>query len=665
RGAPRGSVRPMLPDPAIKAAALGASEFSLPGTAPAKALHTFTLDSDASRCFFHDSTTLTPLHATVPVRPADPSRGPVLARSSTVLLCLVVPSGSLSGLHLSSLSTNLVSTTGLQDGMVTTTAPGGQRLSIYSCTRTGRHMAMFTRRPGSSLYTLTTEPPQVAASAQVSASGVSQVDPLPGTVPVDVAVDSGAARGAAFGGGAFGGAEPASAEPGGAKSEGAESGGAEPGGAEPGVTEPKGAEPGGAESEGAESGGAEPWGTTSAIGAGGSAVGGTGAGGAGATSLGGAEVTIGAGGTGGTVAAGPRGARARARGAGDGDPRAGASGAGGTGAGGAGAGGAGGTGAGAGGAGAGDTRAGDPGAGGTGTGGAGAGGAGAGDPGAGGTSAGGASLSLPPPDSVLCQVLSLPSSTGLPPSLLSPPPHQLQPQLQPDSPLPAPSPCAEQADSFTEHREPKSHHASPVRTVRTGRRVPRPRPPPIPGTHIMALRPSSDPLRVPLPPPPLSSLPTVLDAESDLARATTPTISRLLATVVTDPSFESTAASALVAEDFESFSSAVLYLEAMLLAPERDPDAPDISTTRSYTETITGPYSSQWQTAMDTEIASWKSTCTYVDAVPPSGANIVDGMWIFRVKRPPGSPPVFKARYVARGFSQRQRVDFFHNFFHN
>ncbi|CAI7826338.1 unnamed protein product [Closterium sp. NIES-53] len=37
-------------------------------------------------------------------------------------------------------------------------------------------------------------------------------------------------------------------------------------------------------------------------------------------------------------------------------------------------------------------------------------------------------------------------------------------------------------------------------------------------------------------------------------------------------------------------------------------------------------------------------------------------MWIFRVKRPPGSPPVFNARYVARGFSQRQRVDFFQTF---
>ncbi|CAI7772150.1 unnamed protein product [Closterium sp. NIES-54] len=55
--------------------------------------------------------------------------------------------------------------------MVTTTTPGGQRVSICTCTRTSRHLATFTRRPGSSLYALTTEPPHVAASAQVSASG--------------------------------------------------------------------------------------------------------------------------------------------------------------------------------------------------------------------------------------------------------------------------------------------------------------------------------------------------------------------------------------------------------------------------------------------------------------------------------------------------------------
>ncbi|CAI7790423.1 unnamed protein product [Closterium sp. NIES-53] len=65
---------------------------------------------------------------------------------------------------------------------------------------------------------------------------------------------------------------------------------------------------------------------------------------------------------------------------------------------------------------------------------------------------------------------------------------------------------------------------------------------------------------------------------------------------------------------------------------------------------------------MDAEMASWKSTGTYVDEVPPPGANIVSGMWIFRAKRPPGSPPVFKVRYVPRGFSQRQGVDYFQTF---
>ncbi|CAI7894897.1 unnamed protein product [Closterium sp. NIES-53] len=60
------------PDPGIAAAALGVHAS---GTAPAKALHTFTLDSGASHCFFRDSTTLTPLSAPVPVRLADPSGG--------------------------------------------------------------------------------------------------------------------------------------------------------------------------------------------------------------------------------------------------------------------------------------------------------------------------------------------------------------------------------------------------------------------------------------------------------------------------------------------------------------------------------------------------------------------------------------------------------------
>ncbi|CAI7854135.1 unnamed protein product, partial [Closterium sp. NIES-54] len=154
-----------------QATALGASESALRGTAPAEALHTFMLDSDASCCFFCDSTILTPLSAPVPIRLADPSGGPVLARSSTDLPCPAISSSSLSGLHLPSFSTNLVSTAALQYAMVTTTTPGGQRVSICTCTRTGRHLATFTHRPGSSLYTLTTEPPRAVASAQVSASG--------------------------------------------------------------------------------------------------------------------------------------------------------------------------------------------------------------------------------------------------------------------------------------------------------------------------------------------------------------------------------------------------------------------------------------------------------------------------------------------------------------
>ncbi|CAI7878602.1 unnamed protein product, partial [Closterium sp. NIES-54] len=69
----------------------------------------------------------------------------------------------------------------------------------------------------------------------------------------------------------------------------------------------------------------------------------------------------------------------------------------------------------------------------------------------------------------------------------------------PASPLPVPSPYTEQSGGLTERREPASRPVSPVRNAR---RAPRSRPPPVPGTHTMALRPSSVPLRVPLPAPP-------------------------------------------------------------------------------------------------------------------------------------------------------------------
>ncbi|CAI7843618.1 unnamed protein product, partial [Closterium sp. NIES-54] len=291
--------------------------------------------------------------------------------------------------------------------------------------------------------------------------------------------------------------------------------------------------------------------------------------------------------------------------------------------------------------------------------------------------------------------------------------QQSQSRLPPASPLPGPSPYTCPTSGLTERREPESRPVSPVlrpvspvRAAHTGRHSQRERPPLVPGTHFMTLHPSTAPQRVPLPSLPESSLPVLADLDSDSLRAASPTVTRLLATAVTDSSFESPAASSLVAElvnfaarcrldyaaslvaesesvcppsvggecalgtdvleerqkDLECLAAAAPHLVSMLLAPEGDPDAPDIPTPRSYAEAIAGEYSSQWQSAMDAEMASWKSTGTYIDEVPPPGANIVSGMWIFRVKRPPGSPPVFKARYVARGFSQREGVDFFQAF---
>ncbi|CAI7902058.1 unnamed protein product [Closterium sp. NIES-54] len=508
-------------------------------------------------------------------------------------------------------------------------------------------------------------------------SGVSQVDPAE---PVEVAVDSGAARGAESGG-----AETGRAEPGGVAPEGTVSGGVEPARAASGgaLGVPSRREPFSPQrlrkwysrrcrvATGA--GAASAW----AAGGAGGATGATGGAG-GATGANG-----GAGATGGAAGAGAAGATGGAAGATEGAGAAGCA-----------AGATGGAGAGA----AGDA-------------------AGTGDPGAEGTgsvSAVSRGAARPRPYFVplLQQVLGSPPSLGPPPPpFLSPLPVQSQSQLQPASPLPGPSLYSCPTRGLTERREPESRPvspesrpASPVRTVRAGC-VLRPRLPPVPGTHSMTLRPSTAPQHVPLPSPLASSLPDGPDPESDSLRAASPTITRFLATAVTDPLFESSAASALVVElvdfvaaycldyaaslvaesvsasvcppsvggecalgtdvledrqeDLECFAVASPHLVSKLLAPEGDPDALDIPTPRSYTEVIEGPYSSQWQAAMDAEMASWKSTGTYVDEAPLPGANIVSGMWIFRVKRPPGSPPAFKARYVARGFSQRQGVDFF------
>ncbi|CAI7859220.1 unnamed protein product [Closterium sp. NIES-54] len=584
------------PDPGIAAATLGASESgTLPGTAPAEALHTFTLDSGASQCSF------------------------------------VKAPPSLLSLHLSRTAT-------LQDAMVTTTTPGGQHVSICTCTQTRRHLATFPRWPGSSVYTVATEPPQVAASAQVSASPPALVClALP-----SLRLGAAACRSSLL------------------------------------LVSPDVCSPVDSPHERVGPSPCQWRGPRALLSAADSA-----------------EPR-------GTPAAGPGVARTRCAGA-------------------AGTSGVGDAGAGdptepraakAGGSCAGGVEAGGAGVGATGTGDAGASRAGAVDPAAGG--AGGIVrpqlyfvpllqqsvvslrliLSRQAPREWHDTLRSTLASLGFAPSTSDPSLF-----LRTDTTLP-PFYVLVYVDDLvfaTADTEALAHVKSELQKRHTftdlgeltsylGLRITRDRAQrTITLVHARNGTPSSVPLRVPLQAPPESSLLEVLDPESDRARAASPTFSHLLATAVSDPPFESADASPLVAvlldfagachleyaaalvveyasatspsvggecalgtdvledrqEDFECLAAAVPRLASMLLAPEGDPDAPDIPTPRSYVEAITD---------------------TYVDEVPPPGANIVDGMWIFRVKRPPGSPPAFKARYVARGFSQRQGVDYFQTF---
>ncbi|CAI7796645.1 unnamed protein product [Closterium sp. NIES-54] len=385
-------------------------------------------------------------------------------------------------------------------------------------------------------------------------------------------------------------------------------GGGHIGGAGFGVPGPWGADSGGAGSGGAGFGGVVSGGAARPSGGG---IVGAPVGGYGVAGIGGARVA----GTGGAGAGGVGGTGARGAGG------TGASGAGGAGAGGVGA--TGGTGAGAGGSGTVGTANRRP------------------------FFFPQPQSSLPPPGSTLRQVLSLPSSTGPTPPLMCPPPDQSQLLLLHGCPLLAPSPYPEQTDSLTERREHESRHASPVHT-----------------SYCHAL-PGH----------------TCHTFESTAASASVTELVEFVATCRLDyfaslitvsesscpPSIGGELAFGYdVLEDkqseLECLAAAIPHLASMLLCPEGDPDALDIPTPLSYAEAITGEYSSHWQTAMDAEMASWKSTGTYNDALPPPWASIVDGMWIFRVMRPPGSPLAFKACYVARGFSQREGVDFFQTF---
>ncbi|CAI7922757.1 unnamed protein product [Closterium sp. NIES-54] len=160
---------------------------------------------------------------------------------------------------------------------------------------------------------------------------------------------------------------------------------------------------------------------------------------------------------------------------------------------------------------------------------------------------------------------------------------------------------------------------------------------------------------VPPPPifprPPKSSLTVFHDPLSDYLRASCPLVSRVLSALVTHLTAPLSSVSALdtTVAGFAS-SNRLDYAAHLVSGPAHSPSSGGA---------LVFPLE---VVAEEAEMASYRSTGTYVDAVPPPGANVVSGMWLYKVKRPPGAPPVFKARYVARGFSQQEGVDFFQTF---
>ncbi|CAI7761618.1 unnamed protein product [Closterium sp. NIES-54] len=619
------------PDPGIAAAALGASESSLPGTAPAEALHTLTLILSSGSTPFLVSPLVAPDSSVAPP-PGSPlpsttswhalpspclwssqvSASPPPSPSPPCLPCVegrqrAAPHSSsfpptpapLQTLHMDvwgparSVSSSASVMEVARTSMIHAAAPhflwpfavrhAVHQLNLWprvSLPKTSPTLcwtgkvgdASVFRVWGSRAFVRDTSTDKLSARAipcsvpfyrlfpyrstppppppLFLALGPPPVDPLPNR-SVLLPQSEGAGSG--------------DSEPGGEESGDAETAGVEPGGAAP-----EGVESGGAVSEGAESWGVEPRGAASCGGPAGASPrlspqqlrewldqrahlrnGATGAGGTGGAGAGGAGVTAGAGGTGGTATAGPEGARTRGtgaagtggvEGAGAGDPtEPGAAGEGGAGAGSTGAGGAG---AGADGAGAGGAGVGGAVVGGSGERAVGAGGTGAVDPG----------------------------GTVRPRTYFS------QQQLQPASPLPAPSPYTEQSSGLTVSREPAS---CPVSPVRTARHIPRSRHPPVPCTHAMALRPSSVPLHVP------SAAVSALIAELlDFAAACRLDYATALVAESESASPPSVGGECALGtdvledrqEDFECLAATVPRFASMLLAPEGDPHAPDIPT---------------------------------------------------------------------------------------
>lgn len=82
----------------------------------------------------------------------------------------------------------------------------------------------------------------------------------------------------------------------------------------------------------------------------------------------------------------------------------------------------------------------------------------------------------------------------------------------------------------------------------------------------------------------------------------------------------------------------------------------------TYEEAIKSPESHQWQKAMEEEVKALGENDTYELTSLPDGRSVIGGKWVYTKKLGPENNEKFKARYVAKGYSQVESVDYHETF---
>jgi hypothetical protein len=83
---------------------------------------------------------------------------------------------------------------------------------------------------------------------------------------------------------------------------------------------------------------------------------------------------------------------------------------------------------------------------------------------------------------------------------------------------------------------------------------------------------------------------------------------------------------------------------------------------QSYEEATSSANSTKWKLAMEDEIRSLNENDTFHLTPLPEGRNSVGGKWVYSIKENSDGSEKFKARYVAKGYSQVQGIDYHETF---